>query len=130
MVVPPICRRGLIGYSGQVILNAISITCLGRGDMANKVGPKGQIVIEKAIREQLGIEQGYMAVQTVVGDHVEIRFYPAEHNRSLLGILARPGQPVLSDEELSEARERAWMQVASEDWLEFESNLRAQEANA
>lgn len=91
--------------------------------MRNKVGPKGQIVIEKTIRERLGIEQGYVAVQTLVDDHVEIRFYPGEHTRSLLGILARPNQPVLTDEELSAAGERAWMQAASSDWFDFESGV-------
>lgn len=89
--------------------------------MRSKVGPKGQIVIEKAIRERLGIEQGYVAVQTLVDDHVEIRFYPGEHTRSLLGILARPNQPALTDEELSEAGEQAWMQAARSDWFDFES---------
>jgi AbrB family looped-hinge helix DNA binding protein len=95
--------------------------------MSNKVGPKGQIVIEKAIRERLGVEQGYVAVQTVVDDHIEIRFYPGEHNRSLLGILARPGQPILTDEELSVAGEQAWMQAVKTDWLESEAS--APEAN-
>lgn len=90
--------------------------------MHNKVGPKGQIVIEKAIRERLGVEHGYVAVQTVVDDHVEIRFYPGEHHRSLLGILARPDQPVLADEELSAAGEQAWMQAVKTDWLESEES--------
>ena len=84
--------------------------------MANKVGPKGQIVIEKAIREQLGIEPGYMAVQTLVGDHVEIRFYPEEHNRSLLGILRPWVKQPLTDDELEDAIERAWAEAVKEDW--------------
>lgn len=92
--------------------------------MSNKVGPKGQIVIEKAIRQRLGIEQGYVAVQTLVDNHVEIRFYPGQHHRSLLGVLARPDQPSLTDEELSEAGEQAWIQIAKSDWLDFEIDTR------
>jgi len=51
------------------------------------VGTKYQVVIEQAIREKLGIQPGWVAVQTVVGDHLEIRFLPPEHDRSLLGSL-------------------------------------------
>ncbi len=87
--------------------------------MSNRVGSEGQVVIDKAIREQLGIEEGYVAVQTVVDEHVEIRFYPPKHNRSLRGILARPGQPVLTDEEFEEAVEQAWAKAVKEDWLEY-----------
>jgi AbrB family looped-hinge helix DNA binding protein len=57
--------------------------------VGNKVGPKGQVVIEKAIRDALGVEPGAIAVQQVVDDHVEIRFLPPRHNRSLFGA-ARP----------------------------------------
>ena len=42
--------------------------------MANKVGTKGQIVIDKRIRDSLGIEPGWIALQTLVDDHVEIYF--------------------------------------------------------
>lgn len=37
--------------------------------MLTTLGPKGQIVIEKAIRNALGIEPGYVAVQKLAGDH-------------------------------------------------------------
>jgi transcriptional regulator with XRE-family HTH domain len=53
------------------------------------VGPRGQIVIEEPIREQLGIQPGWQAVQVVVDNHVEIYFMPPEHKESLLGA-ARP----------------------------------------
>jgi AbrB family looped-hinge helix DNA binding protein len=57
--------------------------------MANRVGPKGQVVIEKEIRDKLGIGPGSVAIQRLVDDHVEIYFLPPRHNRSLLGA-ARP----------------------------------------
>ncbi len=53
------------------------------------VGQKGQVVIEKALRDALGIEPGYIAVQRIVDDHVELFFYPPEHNRSLKGHFGR-----------------------------------------
>jgi hypothetical protein len=52
----------------EVILFARSMT------MANLVGEKGQIVIEKPLREALGVQPGFFTVQTLVDDHVEIRF--------------------------------------------------------
>ena len=86
----------------------------------NKVGAKGQVVIEKAIREQLGIEEGYVAVQRIVGDRVEIRFHPPEHNQSLLGILAPWVKQPLTQAELDAARERAWEGSVKRDWQETE----------
>jgi bifunctional DNA-binding transcriptional regulator/antitoxin component of YhaV-PrlF toxin-antitoxin module len=93
----------------MVILPARSIT------MANLVGEKGQVVIEKPLREALGVRQGFVTVQTLVEDHVEIRFYPPEHSRSLRGILKKYARP-LSTEELSDAGEKALAEAAVEDW--------------
>ena len=56
--------------------------------MPNVVGQKGQVVISKEIRDKLGIEPGWWALQSIVDGHVEIYFLPPEHNRSLLGCLA------------------------------------------
>lgn len=56
--------------------------------MASRVGSKGQVVIAKEIRDALGIVEGSMAVQRRVGDTVELRFFPPEHERSLRGVLA------------------------------------------
>jgi bifunctional DNA-binding transcriptional regulator/antitoxin component of YhaV-PrlF toxin-antitoxin module len=55
--------------------------------MAHLVGPKGQVVIEKEIRDRLGVQPGWQAVQLLVDNHVRIYFIPPEHNRSLRGIL-------------------------------------------
>ena len=77
--------------------------------MLYKVGPKGQVVIAKEIREQLGVRPGWATVQDVVDDHVEVYFLPPEHRRSLLGVLRPYLQRSLPTEEaLDEARAEAW----------------------
>ena len=88
--------------------------------MAHLVGPKGQVVIEKEIRDKLGVEPGWQAVQLLVDNHVRIYFIPPEHNRSLRGILApfirRQPEP---DEDWDEAIEKAvaeeWRQKMAEE---------------
>jgi len=56
--------------------------------MPSKVGERGQITIEKAIREELGVYAGDQAVQWIEDGHVVVAFAPAPHRRSLFGILA------------------------------------------
>lgn len=80
--------------------------------MGHRVGTKGQVVIEKAIRNELGIEAGAIAVQRRVGDHVELRFFPAEHSRSLLGILAGPVPADLDEDDWEGIRSEAWRKAA------------------
>ena len=80
--------------------------------MTNKVGTKGQIVIEKPIRDQLGIEPGQIAVQSLSGDHVEIRFFPPDHERSLRGLLADPSRPTVASTEWDDAKRQAWKAAA------------------
>jgi len=80
--------------------------------MSHVVGTKGQVVIAKEIRDRLGIEAGWMVLQRVVGDHVELRFLPPEHNESLLGSLASYTSVNVSPHEWHEAREIAWHEAA------------------
>jgi len=56
--------------------------------VASVVGIKGQVVISKEIRDRLGIEPGWLALQRVVNEHLEIYFVPPEHRKSLKGSLA------------------------------------------
>lgn len=84
--------------------------------MAAKVGAKGQVVIEKAIRDRLGIEPGWIALQHVVDDHVEIHFVPPEHHRSLKGSLAPYTNVCIpGDDALEAAIERAWDMAVEEE---------------
>lgn len=82
--------------------------------MSTKVGTKGQVVIEKAIRDELGVEPGWLAVQRVVGDRVELRFFPAEHDRSLHGVLAEHTRRTVPPERWDDARRSARADAARE----------------
>jgi AbrB family looped-hinge helix DNA binding protein len=55
--------------------------------MASRVGERGQITIERAIREELGIYAGDEAVQRVEGGRLIVEIVPGRHRRSLAGAL-------------------------------------------
>ena len=80
--------------------------------MAAVVGTKGQVVIDKAIRDQLGISPGWRAYQTLDEGFVKIYFRPPPHSRSLLGTLREHITP--------EAEERlarmSWAEMEDEGW--------------
>jgi len=88
--------------------------------MAHVVGPKGQVVIEKEIRDKLGVEPGWQAVQLLVDNHVRIYFIPPEHNRSLRGA-AKPfirRQPVPEeywDDAIGESIAEEWRRKATKE---------------
>jgi bifunctional DNA-binding transcriptional regulator/antitoxin component of YhaV-PrlF toxin-antitoxin module len=79
------------------------------------VGSKGQIVISKDIRDKLGVESGWIAIQRLVGDHVEMYLFPPEHCESLKGSLrAHLKGGIAAGEEWDAARETAWGKAARE----------------
>jgi bifunctional DNA-binding transcriptional regulator/antitoxin component of YhaV-PrlF toxin-antitoxin module len=81
-----------------------------------KVGARYQMVIERGVRRRLGVRPGWVAVQTVVGDHLEVRFLPPEHERSLAGSLGRyAGGKTASGEHADEER-MAWEEHVDEEW--------------
>lgn len=83
--------------------------------MAYLVGTKGQVVIAKEIRERLGVKPGWVALQRLVGDRVEIYFLPPEHHESLKGSLARYLKAnIPPGEAWDKAREAAWQAAARE----------------
>ncbi len=55
--------------------------------MTSKVGERGQITIEKAIREELGIYAGDETVQRIEDGRIVIEVIAGRHERSLAGSL-------------------------------------------
>jgi len=87
--------------------------------MATLVGTKGQVVIEKSIRDALGIQPGSIAVQRHVGNQVVITFFEPTRSRSLKGTLADFAKVTTTDSvALAQAEEAAWSNAASEEWRE------------
>ena len=83
--------------------------------MAYVVGPKGQVVIAKEIRDRLGVEPGWMALQRLVDDHVEIYLLPPPHRRSLRGSLAKhTSVQVAPGAQWDEARRTAWTEATKQ----------------
>lgn len=83
--------------------------------MAHVVGPKGQVVIAKEIRDRLGVERGWLALQRLVGNRVEVCFLPPEHRRSLKASLAGHTKVrVAPGKEWDRAREAAWSEAVRE----------------
>lgn len=80
--------------------------------MANVVGERFQITIDKQIRQRLGIKPGDRAVEHVIDGRLVVDFIPAPHRESLRGIFKRPGQPVITDWQA--ARDRAWSMRTAE----------------
>jgi bifunctional DNA-binding transcriptional regulator/antitoxin component of YhaV-PrlF toxin-antitoxin module len=83
--------------------------------MASTVGARGQVTLDKTLRDELGIEPGWRAIQRRVGDCIEIRFLPPRHQRSLRGVLADPNGPHFATEtDLREAIDAAWSEAMAE----------------
>jgi AbrB family looped-hinge helix DNA binding protein len=76
--------------------------------MPSRVGERGQITIEKSIREELGIYAGDEAVQRVEDGRLVIEVVPGRHQRSLAGILKGKAGRVPDDESWDALRGGAW----------------------
>ena len=92
--------------------------------MVGKVGAKGNIVIEKSIREQLGIEPGWEVIQIARDGHVEVYFLPPRTPGMAAGILrGEKSMPELSsDDALHDAIEEAMGEAALEKESIWEAN--------
>jgi AbrB family looped-hinge helix DNA binding protein len=91
-------------------------------NMPSVIGKRGQIVIGKPIRDALGLKPGYIAVQHLVDDHVEIFFYPPEHGKSLRGILAHYAKRSEPVEDWQKVREEAWSNMVRSEWEKHEGD--------
>ncbi len=58
--------------------------------MASRVSDRGQITIDRDVREKLGVEPGMIAYQRIVDGRLEVVFLPAPHRRSLYGVFHDP----------------------------------------
>lgn len=76
--------------------------------MSSRVGDRGQITIEKAIREELAIYAGDEAVQRVEDGRIVIEVIPGRHRRSLAGSLRSKITREPKDESWSALRDAAW----------------------
>lgn len=76
--------------------------------MSSKVGERGQITIEKAIREELGIYAGDETVQRVEDGRIVIEVVPGRHRRSLAGSLRDKATRHPPDEAWAKLRAAAW----------------------
>ena len=76
--------------------------------MASRVGDRGQITIEKGIREELGIYAGDEAVQRVEDGRIVIEIVSGRHRRSLAGSLKTKVGRRPEDESWEALRRAAW----------------------
>lgn len=75
--------------------------------MSSRVGERGQITIEKALREELGIYSGDQAIQRIEDGRIVVEFVPGPHRRSLAGVLAEKVARQPPDETWDALREAA-----------------------
>lgn len=85
--------------------------------MTCKVGDQGEIVIEKELREQLGIRPGWIALQRLVDNRIEIQFTPPAHDKSLKGSLAEYANEnnAFEDKDWQQIKENAWAKAIEEE---------------
>jgi AbrB family looped-hinge helix DNA binding protein len=76
--------------------------------MSSRVGERGQITIEKSIRDELAIYAGDEAVQHVEDGRIVIEVIPGRHRRSLAGSLRDKVGRRPDDESWSALRQAAW----------------------
>lgn len=76
--------------------------------MTSRVGERGQITIEKGIREELGIYAGDETVQRVEDGRIIIEVVPGRHRRSLAGSLKGKVGRLPANESWEALRDAAW----------------------
>jgi hypothetical protein len=82
----------------------------------SKVGSKGQVVINRAIRRQLAIEPGWETIQRIVDGRIEITFLPPAPTGTLRGRLAPyVAGPGAGDRDFTEVRAQAWREAGAEE---------------
>jgi AbrB family looped-hinge helix DNA binding protein len=74
--------------------------------MANVVGERYQITIDKALRRELGIRPGDLAVERIVDGRLVVDFVPKPQRESLFGIFRQPDPG--PDTDWQALRDDAW----------------------
>ena len=81
--------------------------------MANVVGERFQITIDKALREELGIQPGDRAIERVEDGRLVVSFMPAPHTGLARWVsFRRPDLPPITDWEA--LKDRAWAARSAE----------------
>jgi AbrB family looped-hinge helix DNA binding protein len=76
--------------------------------VSSRVGERGQITIEKSIREELAIYAGDEAVQRIQDGRIVIDVIPGRHRRSMAGSLRDKVGRAPPDESWRALRDAAW----------------------
>jgi AbrB family looped-hinge helix DNA binding protein len=76
--------------------------------VTSRVGERGQITIEKAIRDELAIYAGDVTVQRVEDGRIVIEVIPGRHRRSLAGALKGRTKRQPADESWEALRRASW----------------------
>jgi AbrB family looped-hinge helix DNA binding protein len=83
-------------------------------DMANKVGERFQITIDKVVRERLGIKPGDQAIEWVEADKLVVSFV-RPNNASMLGIVKHmTGREIEPITDWQALYDRAWAARSAE----------------
>jgi AbrB family looped-hinge helix DNA binding protein len=91
--------------------------------MANVVGERFQITIDKRVRQELGIKPGDQAVERVEDGRLVVYFMPKPHTDSLLGIFKDPNRPA-RHVDMEAEKEATWAARAAEIVEALESDSR------
>ncbi len=84
--------------------------------MVAVVNRRGQITIDREIREKLGVKPGMRAVQDIMNGVLVITFIPAPHRRSLVGFLGKAPREAPKDwDKVRELMEQAIAEDAVKD---------------
>ncbi len=95
-------------------MNVVIHTDVMRYVLGTSVGERGQITIEREIRDKLGVKPKDIAVQRVEDGRLVVEFIrPHEpHMRSLAGVLGppprRPSEPLDVDEAVGQSVAEEW----------------------
>ena len=91
--------------------------------MANVVGERFQITIDKRVRAELGIKPGDQAVERVEDGRLVVYFMPKRHTDSLLGIFKDPNR-VSRHVDIEAEKEATWAARAAEIMEDLEADSR------